>query len=152
MEKEPTTEVTKLTDEKIEELKRDPQNTFYDVKYDTPARILPVAEVKQVLGVIRNLYTTLRADHPAWDDDKIRDQIKEKSLAAKRMSTKVNGEPATHPRLFLLVTSHDSTEEDFQTLNYMLHLREMEEKGDLKEEESRAHLFQHLSNIKPSEE
>ena len=151
MDKEPTSELAQLTDERIEELKKDPSNTFYDVKYDKPARILPVAEVKQVLGVIRNLYTTLRADHPNWDDDKIRDQIKEKSLAAKRMATKVNGEPATHPRLFLLVTSHDSTEEDFQTLNYMLHLREMEEKGNLKEEESRAHLFQHLAKTTPND-
>ncbi len=138
-----------LTDEKIAELKKDPANTFFDVKYETPKRILPIKEVKGALGIIRNLYTTLRAENPALDDDALRNDIKKKSSVAKNMAERDSDDnPATHPKLFQLVTSRSTSDKEFQTLAYCLHLRECEENGQMDANESRAELYKYLSTKK----
>ena len=69
-------------------------------------------EVKNTLTTIRGLFEGYRKETPEATDDAIRDLICEKSAAAKSMREK------THPKLFLAVTSRETSEDQFSMISF----------------------------------
>ena len=47
----------------------------------------------------------------------------------------------THPKLFLAVTSRETSEDQFSMISFNIHLREQVEKGVISEEDSVAALY-----------
>ena len=132
------TDVNQFTNEELEKIKDNDQNVVYDVVFDKVDRVLPMAEVKQVLGVIRGLYESLKKSNTDLSDDEIRDIIKVKSKEAKLMAEK------THPKMFLKVTDKNSTDDDFKKLSYFISLREQVETGKLTHDEAGAAMYQSM--------
>ena len=128
--------VCQFTDQEIENIrKKDPDARIMKVVYDDVERVLTMEEVKNTLTTIRGLFEGYRKETPEATDDAIRDLICEKSAAAKSMREK------THPKLFLAVTSRETSEDQFSMISFNIHLREQVEKGVMTEEDSVAALY-----------
>ena len=135
-----------FTKEEIETIKQDPNSTMYDVEYDEVERIVPSNELSTTIKIIRNIYKNVRTSNPDKSDEDIRREIMERSDEAKKMGAGTGGFKPSHPRLFKMVTSRESTEDEYNNLAYCLHLRERVERGEMDEEESRMELFKRLAN------
>ena len=118
-----------LTPEEIARLREDPRNVVYEVQHDE-VDYTPMAEVKRVMGVIRALAAQMRLEHPDWDEDKVRTEIRARSAAAENMASK------THPRLFKVITGETIDEKTADMLVYMIGLHERVERGEISKEES----------------
>lgn len=134
-----------LTKEQIEEIQNDPTATMYDVEYDEVERVISAEELSGTIEVIRGIYTSIRASHPEKTDEEIRAEIMDRSEAARKMGSEVNGFKPSHPRLFKMVTSRATKDKDYHTLAYCLYLRGKVETGEMEEDASRMELFKRLA-------
>lgn len=118
-----------LTPEEAARLSEDPRNVVYEVKHDD-VEYTPMQDVKRIMGIIRTLAGQLRSEHPDWDEEKVRSEIRSRSTAAEKMAS------STHPRLFKVITGESIDEKTADMLVYMIGLHERVERGELSKEES----------------
>ena len=120
--------MSSFSPEKLEELAKDPRNQVYTVNYDQ-VEYTPMREVKNLIHVVRSLSKALLSSYPEWSDDQIREEIAKRSGAAKKMKEK------THPKLFLKITDRNLSDDDAESLAYMISLYERKERGELSQED-----------------
>lgn len=139
--------VCEFSPEEIERIrKNDPNAQIMKVVYDEVEEIMSMIKVKNALTIIRGMFENLRKEFPEKSDDDIRTIIRQKSTVAEKMASH------THPKMFLLMTNRESTEDDFNMLMFNIHLREQVEKGQITDEEAVAMLYSHMIKIAQQEE
>lgn len=125
----PTTNTVSLTPEEVARLRADPESVVYDVVHDE-VEYTPMSEVKRAMAVIRQLATGIREQHPDWDDEAVRSQIRSSSVIAEKMAA------TTHPKLFTTITAKNVDERTATMIGYMMDLHSRRERGELSEEDS----------------
>lgn len=113
----------------LKEVAKDPQNQVYKVAYDEDVEYTPMTTVKNLIHVVRRLSKGLREIHSDWTDDQIREEIGRRSPAAKKMKEK------THPKLFLKITDRNLSDDEAESLAYMVTLYERKERGEINQED-----------------
>lgn len=119
----------KLTEERLEQLAQDPNNVVYkyEDKHDAePALSADIA--RNIVREIRKRYGELRAEHPTWTDDRVRERLCVESKDWKAFAT-------THKMLFSKTTDRGTDEAQMKHVFYILFMHKQRETGALTPEE-----------------
>lgn len=130
-----------LSDAEIQRLQQDPQNVIYTTQFNQVDRVLPMSEVRTLLGKIRTMYLSLRSE--GLDDESCRSRIRQEIEGAETMASN------SHPKLFTLVTDSSASDEDLARVGQLIAIRERVESGLSSSEESFAQVLELIKTEDP---
>jgi hypothetical protein len=111
-----------LNQKQLEKLAEDPKNKVYTYVNDEATATFTVAEQKQHINHIRQLYLGLREKNPDWSDYRLREEIRNNHKI-------LNSFAENNTRIFDTLTSKESTLDSVNHIRYMLYLRDQQEGG-----------------------
>jgi len=126
-----------LNQKNLEELSRDPKNRVYTYVNDEATATFTIAEQKQHINHIRNLYLAMRSKNPDWSVYKIREEIRNNNKVLDSFAE-------NNTRIFDTLTSHESTPDSVNHIKYMLYLREQKEWGNITDVQAQAMIQDYL--------
>lgn len=116
-------ETTMLTPDQARRLDQDEHTTVLEYEYDTPARILPMGEVLQLLQQTLDLAQQLRDESDAAPD------AVRTALTAEHENIRLFA--TTHPTIFAKATDPHTPASVVAKLRQMITIRARQERGEL---------------------
>lgn len=137
-----------LNQQQLEKLAQDPKNRVYTYVNDEATAKFTVAEQKKYVQDIRSKYLEIRSQFPDLKDVTIQNELR------KEKSIDLFAENNT--RIFELLTSRTSTQENINHIRYMLYLREQQEQGNIADHQAQSMIQDYLitafkTNMTPKE-
>ena len=129
-----------LTDERIAELRAQPNTQVYDLVCDPVERVLPMSEVRANINEARRLFHRHRREHPEWDDERIREEILAVSDEMRSFGTH------SHRRIFGIVVNRETTQAVFTLLERGIATQTLVEKGEISGELAKASMSRDVLN------
>jgi len=107
---------------------------------------VPMKTVAPNINKLRKLVVKLAAQHPAWDNEAIREFIKKKFSEFRDMADR------THPHLFLMLTDKNLTDKNFDRIKDLVAIRYLHEQNSNVEENTKliSNYFQQQFTVDPS--
>ncbi len=113
-----------LTQDRVEEISKDPKNVMCEYEHDTVDRVKPSDEVKELMMETMRKYKTLRQNqHDLCDRACRRELVKEHDYLKEFQKT--------HPKIFETLTNRNSNARDFEVIFFQLNILRDVERGEI---------------------
>lgn len=131
----------KLTQDRLKELAKDPNNVVYEFEVDEDvAKSKPqwdADHVRDLIKAVRQRFIELKDQHEDWADDKIRTRICVEKKEWKQF--------AKHYKLlFARITDATTTDDHMKHVFYMIWAQKLRETGKLTADQSNSLVQQHM--------